>query len=202
MHMSKWLALAIALAAGSACSLILDFDLQVECWCGERWKVQISGASTFSLEGKVQPISAGKTTYETCVTQLEHLALDTADPQDPIYMAIRQSLESGAIAQCEAAGLAFDDLFFSHTDCAMVGISPVTANFVHLGPCWDVESYGEDFEWSELCALDSDSICVDYYDCSSQPVWNENLGDDEAGEDSIAWECDEPPGISALEIRE
>jgi hypothetical protein len=201
VHVGRRLALSVAFVGGSACSLLLDFDLQVECWCGERWTVQTAGASTYTLDGKVQPIAASDTTYESCVTQLEHLALDTANPQDPLYLAIRESLQNGAIAQCEAVGLVEGGPQFSHTDCATVGIEPVSANFVHFGPCWDVQSYASDSDPDDWCALDPDSVCVGYYDCSSQPVWNDAIGDDEAGDDSVPWECDEPPAFSADAVR-
>jgi hypothetical protein len=185
MHPSKGLAFAAVLCAGMACSLIVDLELEVECFCGERWTSQISGAKAFHFNGTTYTIPASKTTYEACVTQLEHLALDTADPQDPLYVALRDSFESGAIANCEAAGAKIVELYFIGTNCATTGTDPVTTNLSYAGTCWEVEKY--DIDEEELCPLDS--VCGSYYDCSSEPIVG--IGDDEAG-DEIAWECDDP----------
>lgn len=193
MRPSKALVFAAALCLGAACSVILDFDLEVECWCGELWSVQISGAHAFRFNAGELTIPASKTTYEACVSQLEHLALDIANPQDPLYMALRDSLESGAIVQCEAAGAQIAEAYFIGTDCATTGTNPVSTNFFHVGACWEVEKYDLD---AELCPLDSP--CGSYYDCSNEPIVE--IGDDEAG-DELAWECDDPVGLGELEIR-
>lgn len=134
------------------------------------------------------------TTYVVCVSQLEHLALDNADPQDPLYVALRDNLESGAIAKCEAAGAEAVNLYFTGTNCATTGTDPVSSNFVHTGACWNAEKYDLD---EEVCPLIGE--CRPYYDCSSEPI--ASLGDDEAGGDEgLAWECDEP-GFAELEIQ-
>lgn len=172
------------LLSNSACTAILDIEGEGQCWCGEQWKVQIAGATTFTIVGIGVSIPADSTTYETCVSQLEHLALDTADPQDPLYVAIRGSLESAAIAKCEAAGAAAWGIAFGSTNCATTGTAPVSTNLVHVGACWKPE----DWDNQEYCPLFPE--CRPYYDCAEPDDWV--LGDDEAGDD-VLWECDEPP---------
>jgi hypothetical protein len=192
MRWTWLLVLCAALITGMACSILLDFDLEVECWCGERWVSQIAGAEALHLQGSPVPIPASETTYEACVTQREHLALDTADPQDPLYLALRDNLESGAIANCEKIGAELVGFFFVGTTCATTGIAPVATNLVHLGACWETNSYALD---EEVCPLDAE--CGPFYDCSSEPIVS--VGDDEAGADEagdeVAWECDDPVAV-------
>jgi hypothetical protein len=171
----------LLLFAGNACTAILDFEkAQSECWCGERWTTQVSGATSFGLAGESWPISASETTYTTCVSQLEHLALDTADPQDPLYVALRESLENAAIAKCETAGAELGGALFSHSNCATTGTEPVATNLLHAGACWK----SEDFDDDKYCPFFPE--CEPYYDCSSEPIWSG--GDDEAGSE-IQWIC-------------
>lgn len=176
--------LAAALGLGLACSVVLDFDLEVECWCGERWVGQIAGATAIAFNGGELPISASETSHEVCLSQLEHLALDAADPADPLYIALRDNLESGAIANCELAGKdAFGELF-AGTNCATTGVVPVVTNITHLGACWEATVVALDEP--EPCAL---AQCEEFYDCSSEPIVG--VGDDEGGED-FGWECELP----------
>jgi hypothetical protein len=192
MRLIPMMALGFALAIGMACSVLLDFTLKVECWCGERWTAQIADAHAFHALGNTLPILASDTTYEICVTQLQHLALEKADPQDPLYIALRDNLESGAIANCETAGAQVFGAFFIGTDCATTGTDPVITNIVHSGACWEPMTYDLD---DELCPLDSE--CGAYYDCSNDPIVG--TGDDEGGDD-LAWECDDPVGVVEREI--
>lgn len=192
MRLIQMTMLGFALAMGMACSIILDFELEVECWCGERWTAQIAGADAFLAQGTASSIPASETTYGACVTQREHLALDAADPQDPLYVALRDNLESGAIANCEAAGAQQVGVYFIGTNCAATGMAPVITNLVHFGACWETMNYDLD---DELCPLDSE--CGAYYDCSNNPIVG--IGDDEGGDD-LAWECDSPVAIVDREI--
>lgn len=89
MSNTRMFALACALAFGMACSAVLDFELEVECWCGERWLVQIAGAEAIRLSGAREVIPTGATTHERCVTQLEHLALSQAQPADSLGFRAR-----------------------------------------------------------------------------------------------------------------
>jgi hypothetical protein len=102
--------LALVGLAGVLGTLIgCPFDLPPvprQCWCGEKWRVQISGATAYDTFNFPQPIHASDTSHTHCVTMLEHLALDAADPEDPVYVAMRDALESQVIANCELAGVA------------------------------------------------------------------------------------------------
>lgn len=175
------LATLAILFAGSACTAILDLESnESECWCGEQWIVQVSGATALNSLGVPWSIPASEAISLTCVSQLEHLALDAADPQDPVYVAMRSSLESAAIAKCEAAGAAQWGVEFASTDCATTGTAPVSTNLVHTGACWKSENWDK----NEYCPLFPE--CRLYYDCSAEPIWDG--GDDEAGAD-VEWEC-------------
>jgi hypothetical protein len=109
---------------GVGCTLILGpFEPDPsQCWCGEQWRAQISGATAYNAGGQQAEISASATSHTRCVSMLEHLALDTADAQDPVYIALRDAFESEAISKCELAGIEAwpDDL--DHTDCASTGL--------------------------------------------------------------------------------
>lgn len=179
---ARMLALSTALGLGLACSVVLDFELEVECWCGERWIAQISGAEAILTTGSRSPIDATDTTHEVCVTQLEHLALAAANPGDPLYQALRTTLESGAVANCETSGALNLGFLFDGTTCATTGTLPVTTNITHLGPCWDLEVVPLDEP--EPCSLDSQ--CGEFYDCTNEPIVS--VGDDEAG-DELLWDC-------------
>jgi hypothetical protein len=178
------------------------FNLQEaprQCWCGEKWRVQISGATGYDQNDFPIPIPASDTSHTRCVTMLEHLALDAADPGDPVYVALRDSIESQAIANCELAGAEMFPDNFDHTDCATTGTDPVTTNLVRLGACWEVEDV--DGEAKHLCPLET--TCGDFYDCSDKPIiatygWVEVEGETE-GEvpwytEELLWSCDDPAG--------
>lgn len=142
---------AVGLVAG--CSLILDFTpVPSQCWCGEQWSAQIAGASAYNQAGFPTQIQASATTYTRCVSMLEHLALDAAAPQDPVYMALRDAFESEAIANCELAGVDLLPNDFDYTDCATTGTDPVATNLVYLGPCWEWEDL--EAEPKETCPLE------------------------------------------------
>ena len=182
----------IGLAAG--CSLILDFTpVPSQCWCGEQWSAQIAGATAYDIGELPKEIQASATTYTRCVSMLEHLALDAADPQAPVYMALHDAFESEAIANCELAGAAAWPNVFGHTDCATTGTEPVATNLVHLGPCWEWEDLGA--EPQETCPLEDQ--CGEFYDCSDDPIilWNGQVQDGETGgedsENGLLWSCDE-----------
>ena len=133
---------AVGLAAG--CSLILDFTPEPsQCWCGEQWSVQIAGATAYDIGDTPAEIQASSTTYTRCVSMLEHLALDAADPGDPVYMALHDAFESEAIANCELAGAAAWPNLFDYTDCATAGTDPVTTTGSASGrPCFGVKLRG------------------------------------------------------------
>jgi hypothetical protein len=169
-----------------------------QCWCGEEWRVQISGATAYDTFNFPQPIQASDTSHTRCVTMLEHLALDIADPEDPVYVALRDALESQAIANCELAGTTLFPDGFDHTDCATAGIDAVTTNLVHLGACWEREDV--DGKTKKLCPLET--TCGRFYDCSDEPIiakygWVEAEGETEGlvpwnGEEEL-WSCDDVP---------
>ena len=172
------------LMSSSACTAILDFDPgDAQCWCGEKWQTQISGAATYSLFGVTQPIPATDTTSTACVSMIEHLVLDFSDPQSPTYVALRTSLESAAIANCELAGAEFWDDLFDHTDCSTAGTDPVTTNIVHQGACWQAANL-EDGDCSQY------PECGRLHDCTDPYIVVLDGGDETGGE--LAWECDEP----------
>jgi hypothetical protein len=166
-----------------------------QCWCGEEWRAQISGARAYDLSDDSLAIPASDTSHTRCVTMLEHLALDAADPGDPVYVALRDSIESQAIANCELAGAAlFPD--FDHTDCATTGTDPVTTNLVRLGACWEVEDVGK---WKDLCPMET--TCGQFYDCSDEPiiatygvVEGETEGEVPWYTEELLWSCDDSAG--------
>lgn len=168
--------MAMAMAC-SGCTLILEPE-NAQCWCGEQWSAQISGATSYGVGGAAWSIPASVTTYSICVTQREHNALDAANPEDPLYVALRSSLESGAMAKCESEGIELWGIYFANTDCATAGV----ANIFHEGACWK----SEDIEAGKYCPLFPE--CEPYYDCSSEPIWD---GGDEAAE-GVSWECPGP----------
>lgn len=182
------------LVGGAAgCTLILQAQLEedlaaAQCWCGEQWQVQIAGASAYRANTLSVEIPASDTSYTRCVTMLEHVALNLADPQDPLYMALRGAFESEAVANCELAGEALLPADFDHTDCATTGSGSVTTNLVHLGPCWEPNT-SDTLE--DMCALNQQ--CGEFYDCEDEPIvlWNGlvRLGGDggETGGDGYEW---------------
>jgi hypothetical protein len=210
MNIMKIIAkLALVSLAGStvglaaSCSLILGpFDPEPsQCWCGEQWRAQIAGARAYNDVGSSKPIPASSTTYTRCVSMLEHLALDAADPQDPVYMALRDAFESEAIANCELAGAVELPGGFDHTDCATTGADPVVTNLVYLGPCW----VSEDLEAmpKQTCPLADQ--CGEFYDCSEDPISIFNGYLQQEGETDGAvpwtgaeelWSCDEAVGAN------
>jgi hypothetical protein len=161
-----------------------------QCWCG---------ATAYSLFGNPSAIQASDTSHTRCVTMLEHLALDGADPEDPVYVALRDAFESQAITNCELTGVALLPGNFDHTDCATAGTDPVITNLVHIGACWEVEDV--DGKAKKLCPLET--TCGQFYDCSEQPIiamygWVEAEGETE-GEvpwytEELLWSCDDPAG--------
>lgn len=188
---------SMGLAVG--CSLILDFTpVPSQCWCGEQWSVQIAGATAYDIGDTPAEIPASATTYTRCVSMLEHLALDAAAPQDPVYMALHDAFESEAIANCELAGAAKWQGDFDHTDCATTGTQPVATNLVYLGPCWEWEDL--EAEPKQTCPLEDQ--CGQFYDCSDEPIilWRGQIQDGETGgedpEDGPLWSCDDPPRAS------
>lgn len=190
---------AIGLAA--SCSLILDFTPDPsQCWCGEQWRAQIAGATTYDIGGLPKEIQASATSHTRCVSMLEHLALDAADPQDPVYMALHNAFESEAVANCELAGAEAWPNVFDHTDCATTGMDPVTTNLVYLGPCWEWEDL--EAKPQKTCPLEDQ--CGDFYDCSQEPIilYHGNIVQEGETEgvvpwtgDEELWSCDEPAGI-------
>jgi hypothetical protein len=185
-------------AIGFVTACVLDFTPPpLECWCGEQWSAQISGATAFDDQGFQVEIQTSATTHTRCVSMLEHLALDAADPQNPVYMALRDAFESEAISNCELAGAALLPGILDHTDCATSGIDPVTTNLVYLGPCW----VAGDLEAEPICP---DEQCNRFYDCSDEVVylWDgrvEDEGETEGwvpwtGEEDL-WSCEEPARI-------
>jgi hypothetical protein len=197
---TKLILVGLAGVLGVAGSCAFDLPpVPRQCWCGEKWRAQISGATAYDTLNFPQPIHASDTSHTHCVTMLEHLALDTADPEDPVYVALSDALESQAIANCELAGAALllDD--FDHTDCAATGIESVTTNLVRLGACWEVEDV--DGKAKNLCPLET--TCGHFYDCSDEPIiakygWVESEGETE-GEvpwytEEVLWSCDDPAG--------
>jgi hypothetical protein len=174
-----------------------------QCWCGEQWRAQISGATAYGHDGDPLTIQASDTSHTRCVTMLEHLALNGADPEDPVYVALRDALESQAIANCELAGAALFPNDFDHTDCATAGTDPLTTNIVRIGACWEVEDV--DGKAKNLCPLET--TCGHFYDCSDEPIiakhgWVEVEGETE-GEtegkvpwytEELLWGCDDPAG--------
>jgi hypothetical protein len=175
-----------------------------------KWQVQIAGASAYHIDGSHTEIAASDTTYARCVTMLEHVALNLADPQDATYMALRDAFESEAIATCELAGMALYGDLLDHTDCATTGTEPVATNLVHIGPCWEPNHGAEDHE---LCPGDDPQFqqqCGEFYDCDEEPIilWDGHVwlgefdGGETGGEDGwVPWTgeeelftCDEPPG--------
>lgn len=175
--------LVLGLAVGMACSAVLDFEVEIECWCGERWMAQIAGAEGLSLVSEPVPIAASSTTHEVCVTQLEHLALDAADPLDPLYLALRDSLESGAIANCESAAQAALGPLSVGSTCGMSGVGDVSTNITHVGACWETETLAPN--GPEPCGAQSQ--CRAFYDCTEDAIIGS--GGDEAGGDETLWSC-------------
>jgi hypothetical protein len=178
---------------GLAVGCVLDFTPPpIQCWCGEQWRSQISGATAYDLGDSPSPIDASDTSHTRCVTMLEHVALETADPQDPVYLALRDAFESEAVTNCELAGEAAFPNIFSHTDCAMAGTEPVNNNLVHLGPCWEPG----DLEAEPICPV----TCDRFQDCSEGPIylWKGQVQDEGetegwvpwTGEEAL-WDCDE-----------
>jgi hypothetical protein len=170
-----------------------------QCWCGEKWRAQISSATAYNTSDATWPIQASQTSHTRCVTMLEHLAIDGADAENPVYLALRDAFESEAIANCELAGAALFPNDFDHTDCATTGTDPVTTNFVHLGACWEWED--QESEPKQLCPLEV--TCGQFYDCSDEPIiakygWVEVEGETEGmvpwNTEAELWSCDEVPG--------
>jgi hypothetical protein len=187
--------LAGVLGIVMGCPLTLP-PIPRQCWCGEEWRAQISGATAYSVAGNTSTIPASDTSHTRCMTMLEHIALDAANPEDPVYVALRDSLESQAIASCELAGAALllDD--FHHTDCATTGIDPVTTNIVRIGVCWEWEDV--EAKPYQLCPLES--TCGQFYDCSDEPIMA-TYGVVEGETDGVPWyseevlwSCDDPAG--------
>ena len=183
-----------AVGFAASCTAILDFTPDPsQCWCGEQWRVQIAGATAYNIGDDQAEIPASATTYTRCVSMLEHLALDAAEPQDPVYIALRDAFQSESIANCELAGAAQWQGDFDHTDCAMTGMGPVSTNLVHLGPCWADEQLQADPP--ETCPLEDQ--CGPFYDCSQDPIIlyhgqvQEGETGGEEGEDGLLWSCDE-----------
>lgn len=176
------------------CTLILQAQLEedlaaAQCWCGEQWQVQVAGATAYRADGSSVDVPASDTSYARCVSMLEHVALDLADPQDPLYMALHDAFQSEAVANCEIAGTMLLLADFDHTDCATTGSGSVATNLVHLGPCWE-QNTSDTVE--DMCALDQQ--CGQYYDCEDNPIVLRNgrvrLGggdDDETGGDTYQW---------------
>lgn len=108
-------------------------------------------------------------------------ALAAADPDDPLYVALRANLESGAVANCESFAKSKNGALLVGTTCATTGTPPVTTNILHAGPCWDAEVVPLDEP--EPCSLDSQ--CGEFYDCTNEPIVG--VGDDEGGE--LLWDC-------------
>lgn len=205
---------AIGVTAG--CTAIINAQIDAEyaaasCWCGEKWQVQIAGATAYQLEGSPTEIAASNTTYARCVSMLEHVALNLANPQDATYMALRAAFESEAIAKCELAGKALYGELLDHTDCATTGTDPVSTNLVHLGPCWEPNHGAEDHEYCPGDDPQFQQQCGHFYDCDEGPIvllsngylWlGESDGGETGGESGlIPWTgeeelftCDEPPG--------
>jgi hypothetical protein len=170
-----------------------------QCWCGEEWRAQISGAAAYDTFNVAWTIQASQTSHTRCVTMLEHLALDTANPEDPVYVALRDAFESEAVANCELAGAQMLPNKFDHTDCATAGTDPVTTNLVHLGACWELED--QESTPKQLCPLEV--TCGEFYDCSDEPIiakygWVETEGETEGmvpwNTEEELWSCDEVPG--------
>lgn len=190
----------IGLAA--SCTLILGpFDpIPSQCWCGEQWSVQIAGATAYDIGELPKEIQASATSHTRCVSMLEHLALDAADPEDPVYMALHDAFESEAITNCELAGAAAWPNVFDHTDCATTGTDPVTTNLVYLGPCWEWEDLQT--EPKKACPLEEQ--CGEFYDCSDDPIFifngylqteGETGGPVEWTGNEELWSCDEARAI-------
>lgn len=94
--------IVLALASGSAlaCSAILDFEPETpQCWCGESWQSQVSGARAYDTLGNFTPIAQSDTNYSLCVSQSQHVALNEGDA------ALTNALAAGSIAQCELAAV-------------------------------------------------------------------------------------------------
>jgi hypothetical protein len=162
-----------------------DMDVEpAQCWCGERWQAQISGAHEYSDLWTMWSIAASQTTYTRCVSMLEHIALDTADPLDPVYVALRNAFESEAIANCEIAGALHWPEHFDHTDCATTGSGNVSTNLSWLGPCWVSEE--PDAEPPKTCPLKA--ACGRFYDCSDEPIMRD-AGETGGAEDAPPWSC-------------
>jgi hypothetical protein len=159
--------------------------------------VQISGASAYAVGDIPAEIQASATAYTRCVSMLEHVALDAAAPQDPVYIALRDAFESEAITNCELAGSAAWPNLFSHTDCATAGTDPVSTNLVYLGPCWELEDLQA--EPKKACPIEEQ--CGEFYDCSDDPIiiFNGYLQTDGETDGAVPWtgteelwSCDEP----------
>jgi hypothetical protein len=178
--------------------------IPAQCWCGEQWRAQIAGARAYDSFGAAAQIPASETSYTRCVTMLEHLALDGADPQDPIYMALRAALANEAIASCELAAAALLEQV-DHTDCATIGTGSVSTNIVHIGACWEWEDV--EAKPYELCPLEQQ--CDMYYDCSDEAIslWVGRVVDEGETEGDVydydhprlLWTCDEPRDISGAD---
>lgn len=201
---TKLILVGLAGVLGVAGSCVFDLPpAPRQCWCGEKWRVQISGANAYDETDSPYPIQASDTSHTRCVSMLEHLALDTADPENPVYVSLRDAFESQAIANCELAGAEMLVNIFDHTDCAATGTDPVTTNLVRLGACWEVEDV--DGKAQDLCPLET--TCGQFYDCSDEPIiakngWVEVEGETE-GEtegkvpwytEELLWSCDDPVG--------
>lgn len=174
----------------SSCSAILDFTpTPAQCWCGEQWRAQVSGASSYRQGDIPAEIPASDTSATRCVSMLEHLALNAADPQDPVFVALREALRSEAIANCELAGAAIWGITFDHTDCATADTDPVSFNLVHLGPCWEWENLEADPP--QTCPLEGQ--CGQFYDCSTEPItlWGGQVYTEGETDGTIPWTGDE-----------
>ena len=167
-----------------------------QCWCGEKWRAQISGAAAYGITGTALSIPASDTSYTRCVTMLEHLALDGADPEDPVYVALRNAFEGEAIAKCELTGAAILAANFDHTDCATTGTDPVTTNIVRIGVCWEWEDV--EAKPYQLCPLET--TCSQFYDCSDEPIiatYGVVEGETDGVpwySEEVLWTCDDPAG--------
>ncbi len=210
LRRAAWVAITGG-SIGVAASCVIDTDnLTIECWCGEQWSAQVAGARAYNAYGQPIEIFASQTSATTCMTMLEHMALDVADANDPLYMAVRLALESQAIANCESQGIEIFGNDLAYTDCATTGDGGgVTTNLVHLGACWHEEQWLWEQHPDGNCNLDGE--CGQYYDCDNDKIMRfggadgsiysgETEGDVE--DDGLYWDCDEyavgdgPDGIT------
>lgn len=178
----------VGLAVGCANSPEVEPE---QCWCGERWQAQISGAHEYSDLMTKWSIGASLTTYTRCVSMLEHIALDAANLNNPIYVALRDAFESEAIANCELAGALHWPEHFDYTNCATTGIGDVTTNLSWLGPCWVGENL--EAEPPKSCPLEAE--CGQFYDCSDEPIVRD-AGETGGSEDGPPWSCGPGRGLA------